>query len=256
MQDDDRFRPEIHDVWVAFSLLTRIPVPVDHARAGKRLAASLWAWPLVGVVLGVAAGGVGLLCHRIGLPDALAAVAALAILLLFTGALHEDGLADCADGLGGGSSKERALEIMKDSRIGAFGAAALGLALFARGNGIAALPPETLFAAMIGIGALSRGAMAWAMVLPNARSDGLSAGAGRPPAVAVALCLFLTVVLLAFLLPYIAAPMLLGAGLLAAPLIWMALRRLEGQTGDVLGGVQQLAEIGALCGVLAALGVS
>ncbi|MEL6316326.1 MAG: adenosylcobinamide-GDP ribazoletransferase, partial [Pseudomonadota bacterium] len=127
------------DLAAAAALLTRAPVPVDHAHAGRRGARAAWAWPVVGAALGGAAAAALAGGLALGLPPGPAAAAALAALVLATGALHEDGLADLADGLGGGRDRARALEIMRDSRIGAFGAAALLLAFLARWSALAAL---------------------------------------------------------------------------------------------------------------------
>jgi len=187
MTDHLHFRQfQLQDIPGAFSLLTRLPVSVDHEQAGARAAIATWAYPLVGAVLGAIAATLAGLAGRLGAPDGISAAIALATLVLTTGALHEDGLADCADGLGGGGSKERRLEIMKDSRIGAFGATALVLAMIARWSGFEALTETGLFAAMIAIGAASRLPMVLAMFLiPPARDTGLSAGVGLPPPASV-----------------------------------------------------------------------
>ena len=237
---------EVHDIPVAFSLLTRLPVPVDHARAGLRGARAGWAWPLVGAILGAVAGAVGWAAMWIGLSPTLSAGLALAVLVLMTGALHEDGLADCADGLGGGRDKSRALDIMKDSRVGAFGVVALLLALGLRWQSLALFDGAGLLVAMMLSGAASRAVMLAVMAwMPLARSEGLSASTGQPRGVTVAIGTGLT--LIAVLL--IAPASLIAIVLLPLPLIILALRKIGGQTGDVLGGVQQLAEIGCLLGL-------
>ena len=250
MNDTSRPLVELHDIAAAFGLLSRLPVPVDHARAGARGAGAGWAWPLAGAVLGGIAGAVGWLGTVAGLPPGVAAGLALVVLVVLTGALHEDGLADCADGLGGGADRARALDIMKDSRIGAFGAVALVLALGLRWQAIAALPPALLVPALAAVGAASRAAMLAAMRwMPPARAGGLSAATGLPPAATVWLGLALGLVPLLPLAPLA----LLTLALAPLPLAWLAQRRIGGQTGDVLGGVQQLAEIGCLLGLVIAL---
>ncbi|TVQ59286.1 MAG: adenosylcobinamide-GDP ribazoletransferase, partial [Rhodobacteraceae bacterium] len=175
----------IGDVAVALALLTRLPVPVDHASAGARAGAAAWAYPLVGALVGGIAGAVYLGLTALGAGSGFAAAAALGAGLLMTGALHEDGLADVADGFGGGWTPERRLEIMRDSRQGAYGVAALALALLAKWSLLAGLTGPEAVAALAAAGALGRGVMAPAMRwLSTARRDGLGAGAGRPAAAA------------------------------------------------------------------------
>ncbi|WP_102110440.1 adenosylcobinamide-GDP ribazoletransferase, partial [Oceaniglobus roseus] len=165
-----------------------------------------------------------------------------------TGGLHEDGLADTVDGFWGGWTRERRLEIMADSRIGTYGVIALVLSLGLRWSALA-----TLFAAGIGWGALIAAAAlsrvpmaALSCALPPARPSGLSARVGRPAQSTVGLAL-LAALLLA--IPCAGAPVLPAAVLIAlaaSGLARLALRRIGGQTGDVLGAAQQLAETTAL----------
>ena len=109
------------DLFSAAAFLTRLPVPAAHVPTGG-LAQAARAFPVVGAGVGAAAGGVLWLAAQAGLPPLVCALLALAAAALVTGALHEDGLADLADGLGGGRDREAKLRIMRDSRIGAFGA--------------------------------------------------------------------------------------------------------------------------------------
>lgn len=234
---------ELHDISAAFSLLTRLPVPVDHRRAGLRGADAAWAYPLVGALLGLLAGGLGWALLGLGVSAGMAAVFVLAAQVMMTGALHEDGLADMADGMGG-SSVERRLEIMKDSRIGTYGAVALVLALLARHTGISGINGAELPLALAALGAGSRALMVAVMaVLPNARADGLAAAAGKPPAQGVwlALALGLFFSLLGFGWAGFWVFLLMGMAVLAVALI--AKSRFDGKTGDVLGASQQSAEI-------------
>ncbi|MEL6126782.1 MAG: adenosylcobinamide-GDP ribazoletransferase [Pseudomonadota bacterium] len=249
---------DLHDIPAAFSLLTRLPVPVDHTRAGARGAASAWAWPLVGAALGLLAGGAAWILLTLGAPAGVAAAAALAVMAVGTGGLHEDGLSDCADGLGGGFSKERALEIMKDSRVGAFGAVALGVALLARWSAIAEASEAEIVAVCVIAGMLSRAVMILPMLaMPPARLTGMSAGVGRPRAVHAVIAFGLAAVGLTLCFPALelrAGVAIVAASLLTPlPLLWLAQRRIGGQTGDVLGGTQQLAEIGALTALVSLL---
>jgi len=263
------------DPLIAASLLTRAPVPVDHALAGARAGAASWAHPLAGAVIGALIGAAFAGGLALGLAPLLAAVTAIALGLILTGALHEDGLADCADGFGGGYTPARRLEIMKDSRLGTFGGAALMLALLAKAILLSGFSGPGAIWALALSGAVSRAftaaALAW---VPPARADGLSARAGggrggspggarggAPPAgggggaaragapglptvlAAVALALALAMVLGG---ASSALGALAAAGLAALIIHRIALRLIGGQTGDVLGAAQVLGEIAAL----------
>ena len=236
------------DILAAFGLLTRLPLPPHRPRGGT----AAWAWPLVGIGIGGLAGLAGWVTQ--GLGAGVAAAVVLATQALLTGAMHEDGLADTADGLWGGWTRERRLEIMKDSHIGSYGVLALLLVTLIRWSALTALIGAGAFlAAAVAAAALSRAPMAVLMALmPNARPTGLSQAVGRPPfgTALVALVLALAVATLAV------GPVatLLAALLAALPCTALALvarARIGGQTGDVLGAAQQLAEAAVLA-VLAA----
>src|SRR5690606_10887022 len=171
------------DLLSALALLTRLPVP-DHRPAGAEAA---WAWPLAGGLLGALAAVLAAALLALGIPPGPVAAAVLALLALLTGALHEDGLSDTADVLLRGRAGDRRLEVMKDSRIGGFGALALARVMLASWSALEALIAEgRLWGPLIAAAALSRAPMAVVMAaLPPARPGGLSAGTGRPsPAVA------------------------------------------------------------------------
>jgi adenosylcobinamide-GDP ribazoletransferase len=225
-------------------LLTRLPAGWI-ARAPAAIGDSVWAFPLVGAAVGGIGGGGYWIAVRLGLPPLVAAVWTLAAMLLATGALHEDGLADTADGFGGGRTRERRLEIMRDSRIGAFGALALMLALAARGASLAALAaPGAVAAGLVAAGALGRGAIVVVpLMLAPARSDGLAPGlAGRAVGRAAAGIGLGFVVALALLPIRAALGATLAAGAVALAMAWLARRRIGGYTGDVLGAVSVVTE--------------
>jgi adenosylcobinamide-GDP ribazoletransferase len=232
----------------AFMLLSRLPVG-RLARARGEFADSIWAYPLVGAAVGGIAAAVFAGCVAVGMPPAVAAAWTLAAQLLTTGALHEDGLADTADGLGGGRTRERKLEIMRDSRIGSFGALALALSLAARGTALALLSgPWRVAAGLVAAAALGRAAILVVLLaLAPARPDGLAAGLGRRGAgrAAVGLALALAVAVLA--LP-LADAVRAGCAALAAALAvaWLARRQVGGYTGDILGAAAVVAECAAL----------
>jgi adenosylcobinamide-GDP ribazoletransferase len=244
----------LRDCKVALAFLTRLAALEVRPWGAADLAASAPWFPVIGAAVGLAGGIAYGLAASLGLPPLPAAAVSLAAIIWLTGALHEDGLADAADGLGGGRTREDKLAIMRDSRIGSYGALALVLALLARAGALAALAePLAVAAALIAAGALSRAALPPAMAaLSQARPDGLAASAGRPHPLRAAAAVLIAA-LIAVLLLGTAAPAALIAGALGALAIaLLARRQVGGYTGDVLGAVQQLAEIGALFGILAA----
>ena len=232
--------------------LTRLPVPVALDHGDRRLAGAAPWFPLIGLVVGCVAGVVLLLAAAV-LPMPLAAGLAVAAGVLVTGALHEDGLADCCDGLGGGRDARQALAIMRDSRIGSFGAIALVLSLALRWAALALLSPaEGAVALIVGHG-VSRGMLPLVLASTRyARSEGLASavadgvGAG---AAAGAVLVSLGIAMLAG--PVCGLAALATAALAAAAMRTILVRRLGGYTGDGLGAVQQMAEIAVLITLVA-----
>lgn len=223
----------------AFALLTRLPLP-DHRPAGAEAA---WAWPLVGLVLGALTGGLASALLALGVaPGPVAAVTLIALALL-SGALHEDGLADTADGLLGGRTPDRRLEIMKDSRIGSFGALALLLVTLVAWSALTQLVASGQhWTALIAAATLSRAPMAALMAsLPPARVTGLSAATGRPAPGIAALGVGIALIAALFLLGTSALAPILAAAVVSALLALAAHRLIGGQTGDILGASQQLS---------------
>jgi adenosylcobinamide-GDP ribazoletransferase len=232
------------DLLSAFALLSRLPLP-NHRGTG---AASAWAWPLVGAVLGGIGAALASAALWLGITPGVAAVLVLALGALLTGSLHEDGLSDTADGLFGGWTRERRLEIMKDSRVGSYGVLALVLVVLARWSALTALLVfGGHWAALVATGALSRAPMALIMaLLPNARGEGLSHATGRPSQMTALVALGLAMAIAVLLVGWAVLPMV-GAALAVGVLLSVsALRRIGGQTGDILGASQQLAEVACL----------
>lgn len=240
------------DIVEAIGLLTRLPVTSDGARG----ATAGWAWPIAGAVVGFLSAIAGALCLWFSLPVGVAAGVALACQIMLTGAMHEDGLADCADGFWGGFEPERRLEIMADSRIGTYGVLALILSIllqwgllktfFAEGN---------VIAPMIVAGALSRVPMLALMhAMEPARPGGLSDKVGCPHMDTVILtgvcALLIALVFTGFASLW--AAILVGATALG--IRHLAIAKIGGQTGDVLGASQQVAQIAALIGLLSMIG--
>lgn len=237
----------LRDVALAFVLLTRLPLPHLPETAFADQARATWAFPLVGLGVAALAGGMALLGLKMGLPTAAAAGLILAVQILVTGAMHEDGLADTADGLWGGWTREQRLEIMKDSAIGTYGVLALILSVGLRWTALTALLPVAGIAPVIVAACLSRAPLPAIMtVLPPARAAGLSRTVGVPGGVAsvIALSFGLGVALWACGLAGLAAA--IGTALASIGLALIARIKIGGQTGDILGATQQLSEIASL----------
>lgn len=233
---------------MALAFFTRLPVRPEKIHP---LAACTQGFAAVGAVIGLIVGLVLLLLHGLGMPGLVAALLALGSGLIVTGALHEDGLADCADALGS-RDREHALAIMRDSRIGTYGVLALLLSTGLRVAALVALPGSVALAALIGAHAFSRGALAIALErLEPVRPDGLGAVAGKPQQKEAMLSLGIGAGLLLLSCLFFAH---IGVGLFALVLgglaglaaLELARRRFGGQTGDVLGAVQQCIEIATL----------
>ncbi|MBC6440555.1 MAG: adenosylcobinamide-GDP ribazoletransferase [Rhodospirillales bacterium] len=239
-------------VCAAVGFLTRLPVRMPE---DMPLARAVMVFPLVGAGVGFAGGFGFLVAVWIGLGPWLAAVAAVLVMIALTGALHEDGLADVADGFGVHGPRERKLEVLRDSRIGAFGVIALVLFLAARIGALTTLAdPATVVMALVAAGALSRGCVVVAMrMMVPARADGLGARAGMPDfQETMAALLVAAAITVVMLLPFgwISA-LILGCGA-AFIMAGLCQRTFEGKTGDVLGAVQQTAEVGVLAAAVAA----
>lgn len=249
-----RFRP-FAELLVALRFLTVLPVPFVRTIDPPPLAEAMRMFPLAGALVGAATGAVLSLCNLGGLPQLFSAAFAIGIGLLITGALHEDGLSDVADGFGGGPTREERLAIMRDSRIGAFGALALGVMLLARASVLMALlelPPTDMIVLLACAAAFSRALIVdllWAT--RPARSDGLSVLAGRPSRNTALVALVLGGLGAAAAAGWVLAPeagvaALIAGGVALAAVRVLAMRKIGGQTGDVCGAAQVLTELAML----------
>ena len=247
----DRLSQLLDDLRAAFALLSRLPLPPPRHFATPP---AVWAWPLAGLGLGTRSTAAALLALAAGLGPGLAAALALACAALTTGAMHEDGLADTADGLWGGWEKARRLEIMKDSHIGTYGVMALLLTTLARWSAVAALLAAGHWPVLLAVAALSRAPMAVLLaLLPNARGQGLSQSVGRPTARAAALSCAVALIGAGLCTGTVALPMGLAVAGSSVILARLAVAKIGGQTGDILGASQQLAELAALATATALL---
>ena len=249
----------------AVTFLTRLPeTRGPNGTGGDRvgdaddpahdLASAMWLFPLVGFGIGGAGAlALGLLSWG-GVPAPVAATLVIGLIIWLTGALHEDGLSDLADGFGGGSDRDHKLEIMRDSRLGAYGTVTLAVTIVAKIAALATIAAHdvgaaagALIAASVWSRALIAPTMRW---LEPAREDGLGANAGEPSegeslkGLALALLLVLLVLITPVGWGVITVLVAGGLGALAVGLI--ALRQIGGYTGDVLGAAQAIAETAAL----------
>ncbi|NQW10047.1 MAG: adenosylcobinamide-GDP ribazoletransferase [Alphaproteobacteria bacterium] len=246
----------LDELGMATTFLTRLPWPraVPHDRP---LMAAAWALPLAGLLVGVVAAAALGLGMALSLPALASAALALAAGALASGALHEDGLADLADGFGGGRDAEAKRRIMRDSRIGSYGVLALVLVTAAKLAALTALLPVSVgVTALLVAHALGRAVIpALTYWQPFAADDGLARLAGRPDikgaAWAGGIGLGIAVVLLPAGIGLAAAVAAAGA---AAVVGWLARRQIGGVTGDVLGAAEQAAEVAALLTIAAYLG--
>jgi adenosylcobinamide-GDP ribazoletransferase len=236
----------VADNRISVSLATILPVGPDNPLNEGDVARASWALPLAGLTVGLAGAAAYAIAHRIGLQIEPAAMLALATTILLTGAIHEDGLADTADGIGGGRTREQKLDIMRDSRIGTYGACALITSIFLRWSALATIaePSSVAMALIIAHGAARAVLPAFMRFVPPARSDGLSAGAGQPPSQSAIIAAGFGMLCLLF--GFGPGKAIMGLILLAIiAWIWgfIATRQVGGQTGDILGTLEQVSEI-------------
>ncbi len=224
----------------AVQFLTRVPVGASH---GPGMAAAVTWFPVVGALIGAAVGGLAAGLGEL-VPASVAAAVAVLFGVLLTGAFHEDGLADTADAIAGGWSRQRRFEILRDPRHGSYGVAALSGSIVVRIVAVGSLGPAAAFAGVVSAHTLGRGAavaaMGWA---PLARPDGLGADYAatvtrRRAAVAAGTALALTAVATGWWV----GPLALAAAVPACAVAVLACRSLGGITGDILGAIEQAAE--------------
>ncbi len=230
---------------LVLSFLTRIPLPKAWNAGENSLAQSAWAFPIIGVIVGGFAAASYMAMLSLGIGHDIAAWVALALMVLLTGGLHEDGLADMADGLAYGRTQEQKIAIMRDSRIGSYGVLALVIMLAIRATAISNFANEmhTLWV-FVAAGAGSRACLIILMYFfANARTNGLSVQARKPTRTQM-----LCAALIGFgtLLFAGSIPVLL-IGIFIMTMACMAMGRLAfkhfgGITGDVLGALQQVSE--------------
>jgi len=240
----DHVRDWTSDVSLAVSLLTRVPVRHPDDAMSDRMSRAQRAFPLVGAMIGLAVGLVDRCLLAIGIPQLAAAALALGAGVALTGALHEDGLADVGDGFGGGRDRDEKLAIMRDSRLGTYGALVLLIGFVARLGALASLPRAAIIPALVVAHALARAAIpVLAAMMPFAREDGLGKSAGRPDRATAGIAVGIGAAIALLCLPLANAVLaVLVAAASAAIMAMLASRQIGGVTGDVFGAVDQVAE--------------
>ncbi len=246
------------DIRTSIQICTRLPLPSSALPVNLDLPGASWAFPVAGSIV----GGAGALAFwgasALRLPPMLAAALALVVTLLATGCLHEDGLADTADGFGGGWDRARKLEIMHDSHLGVYGVCALVMSLLLRWSALAAFAsPASAAVGLMAAHIMARATLpAFMHFVPPARADGLSAEAGQPGVRSAAAAGLLGALALTFTLGFpamfIGLVLATSAGLLMA---WLCMKQIGGQTGDVLGALEQVIEILILLTAVATSGL-
>jgi adenosylcobinamide-GDP ribazoletransferase len=248
------------DLAASLGFLTRLPMP--EGLPSTSLSEAMRAFPFAGAVIGAVSGLVLAGLALTGLPGLAATGLMLAVLAFLTGGLHEDGLADTADGFGGGNDRDSKLAIMRDSHIGTYGVMALVLGLLVKAAVLGDLahgPATTLIALLAATGSFSRALIVWLMAsTPPARSDGVAYGVGQPADFTARNALLagglIAVILILLTLGLVPALVILGAGALTAGLFRsFSMRQIGGHTGDTCGALQFLVETAMIAAAAASL---
>jgi adenosylcobinamide-GDP ribazoletransferase len=235
---------------LAFAFLTILPVRLTGEPPPLGVAAGWFA--AVGALVAALAGALGYLVEP-SLGATPAAAVAVGALVILTGGLHQDGLADCADGIGARGDRQRRLEIMRDSSIGTFGALALGLYLILLISLLAAFDREHALRALVVAAATARAAaLIHATLAKPARTDGLGAAFTVHPAALAFASVSAIAIALAIAGPADGAAAIAAAAAVAILVSAWSNHTLGGRTGDTLGATVALAELAAAAAILAA----
>jgi len=256
-------RRAIDDLILCLIFFTRLPARWRGDLPPQRITQALRLSPIVGAAVGGMVGGIYAVLELAGLAPIACAAVAVAAGLALTGAFHEDGLADTFDGLGGGATPERKLEIMRDSRVGSYGAAALIMALLVKVALIVDLDdPRTTPIVLAAAGAMAKAVSVVLMhATPPARADGRSAEAGRPGWAETATAAVLGLIATAGAAIALDAPFAILTAVAAAAAAGLgvrvlAMRHVGGQTGDILGATQQASELATMLAFALTLKIS
>ncbi len=253
----DNFHNHLSSFTIALQFMTRLPGLPNAGWTKEREQASVGFYPASGVVVGLIAALVYWLAVQM-FAGPLACLLAVAAAVLVTGALHEDGLADVCDGIGGGQSRDKALAIMKDSHIGVYGTLGLILFIGAKIFALSSLPVAVAIAGLLGAHAASRAAILGILATAEyARAEGGTASsvAAKPSRQNWIVCWttlgLLVMASLSVLSPGAIAYAVFGSAAVILPVRQLFMRKLDGYTGDCLGAVQQAGELGFYLGLAA-----
>ncbi len=241
-------KPSANSLHVAAGFLTRVPVG-DVSRGGKAevdIARAVPWFPVVGIMIGVVAGGAFYVASEFFVP-LVSACLALSVTLLITGAFHHDGLADIADAFGGGWTIDQRMEILKDSRLGTYGTAALVMALITEVAAVSQLDPFEGFTALIVAHTLGRSMALAAMLLAPPAGDGMGASyMARLSPLAVTCGFFVGVATTTLLSPIFPLVTIGAATVPTIAVVALSIRKIGGVNGDVLGAIHVLAALATL----------
>ena len=241
----------LEDILLALTFFTRIPIHFT-VKYHRTLMQACWCFPLIGAGIGLVGGTFLYLLLVIQIPVAISAVITICFIMVLTGALHEDGLADTVDGLGGGEDKKSKIEKMRDSRIGSYGVLAILLLTLIKLNAIISLatgkPYEIAILSIICAHSLSRFSI---IVIPYfsipASNKGLARYAGKPATLGIIGSFLLTSILILILLPFDQAILSAVLAILVAGAVGLLANfQIKGYTGDILGAAQQVSEVTVL----------
>lgn len=245
MSKIDKSTFNVKNIVRAISLTTRLPVNPDFMSHIDPKTDSSWAYPIVGIILAIPISILGYILSILGFDSGVISAVLIITLIFLTGAMHEDGLADTADGFWGGWTKDTRLEIMKDSRIGTYGVIALVFSILIRWYCLKIIIDQNLlFIAVVVSVILSRSLMSCYMwITPNAKDKGLSFNTGRPDDISAIVAFTLGASVTLLLVGFKGIFLLL----LGSIIVWLSrilsLHKIDGQTGDTIGAVQQICEV-------------
>ena len=248
-----KLKPQIFfkDILLSLSFLTRIPISKDLVFE-RNLMDAAWSFPLIGALVGFLGGIVALLLSYFNIPPIIISLITIGAIILLTGGLHEDGLADTADGFGSNKNPEDKINIMRDSQIGVYGTLALIIAISVKAFALTELinkdPFFTCIIALIVSGALSRSTIVGiAFFLEKASETGLASFAGKPKANGAGMCFLISILFCIFLLPLTKVLAAMFLSIVTTVVIgFLSKKQINGYTGDILGTTQILSETAIL----------
>lgn len=238
-------------LYICIVFLTRIPAPSWPKASSYKISECSWGFPIAGVLIALAGGIAFSVCTWLGLPSFVSGLVAIATMTLTTGALHEDGLADFVDGVFGGDTPNKRMEIMSDSRIGVFGTISIIFSFACRASLITAIEkPLLVLGALTAAAAISRAIMPVIMAFSEpAKATGIAFEGGKPGLNDWCGGLALAVLIVILSAPAAWLMCLIASVLGAFIMFWISEKKIQGYTGDSLGASQQMSELLALAAI-------